>query len=167
MLLSTNEEVLTRHFAGILDTVSGAEALLINNPLKRASWSLNWDILHMTFALPLDDNLHTMTHHAFQRFFNVSDDLAPLFIGLPTISSVKWAHIPCYNADNKKIMEQQLADQILHQGLFAELKVMTGPIWIVPSTGNKGSYATVKLDFEDNRMGSNLKILLNKKKTFS
>ena len=70
--------------------------------------------------------------------------------------------MPCYDADNKEITEAQLADQILHQGLFAELKIMHGPVWIVPSTGDKGSYATVKLDFEDNRIGSNLKILVNK-----
>ena len=78
------------------------------------------------------------------------------------ISSVKWASVPCFDVDNKEISEAQLADQILHQGLFAELKVTQGPIWIVPSTGDKESYATVKLDFEDNRAGSNLKILLNK-----
>ena len=71
-------------------------------------------------------------------------------------------HIPCFNANNKEISERQLADQILHQGLFAELKVVQGLLWIVPSTGDKGSYTTVKLDFEDNRTGSNLKILLNK-----
>ena len=162
MLLSTNEEALTRHFTGILDTIPGADALLINNPLKRAAWSLNRDILHMTFALPLDNNLRAMTHHAFRHFFNVSDDSVPLFIECPTISSVKWAHVPCYDADNKEITEQQLADQILHQGLFAELKVMAGPLWIVPSTGDKGSYATIKMDFKDNCMGSNLKIFLNK-----
>ena len=46
--------------------------------------------------------------------------------------------------------------------LFAELKVTAGLLWIVPSTGDKGSYVTVKMDFEDNHMGSNLKILLNK-----
>ena len=105
MLLSTNEEALTRHFAGILDTVPGADVLLINNPLKCAAWSLNRDILHTTFTLPLDDNLCAMTHHAFRHFFNVSDDLVPLFIECPTISSIKWAHIPCYDADNKEIME--------------------------------------------------------------
>ena len=103
-----------------------------------------------------------MTHHAFRKFFNVSDDPEPIFIERPTISSIKWASVPCYDVDNREITEKQLADQILHQGLFAALKVTHGPIWIVPSTGDKGSYATVKMDFEDNCTGSNLKILLNK-----
>ena len=102
------------------------------------------------------------SHHAFRMFFNVSDDSEPQFIECPTISSVKWVHVPCFDADNKEISKRQLADQILHQGLFSELKVVQGPLWIVPSTGDKGSYATVKLDFEDNCAGSNLKILLNK-----
>ena len=70
--------------------------------------------------------------------------------------------MPCFDANNKEITERQLVDQILHQGLFAELKVTNGLLWIIPSMGDKGSYATVKLDFEDNRAGSNLKILLNK-----
>ena len=103
-----------------------------------------------------------MTHLACWKFFNVADDSEPVFIERPTISSVKWASVPCFDSDNKEITERQLADQILHQGLFAELKVVNRPIWIVPSTGDKGSYATVKLDFEDNRIGSNLKILVNK-----
>ena len=103
-----------------------------------------------------------MTHHAFHNFFNVSDNSATAFIEWPTISSIKWAHVPCFDADNKEISECQLANQILHQGLFLELEVTNAPIWIVPSTGNKGSYATVKMDFEDNCAGSNLKILLNK-----
>ena len=162
LLMSVNDEALTRHFLGILELVPGAEALLVNNPLKRAHWSLNRDILHCTFSSPIDDNLRAMTHHAFRKFFNVSDDSEPVFIECPTISSIKWASVPCYDADNKEISEHQLADQILHQGLFAELKVIHGPIWIVPSTGNKGLYTMVKLDFEDNRSGSNLKILLNK-----
>ena len=68
----------------------------------------------------------------------VSDDSALLFIEQAPISSVKWVHVPCFDADNKEIMERQLADQILHQGLFSELKVTTGPIWIIPSTGDKG-----------------------------
>ena len=150
------------HFLGILELVPGAEVLLTNNPLKRAHWSLNREVLHATFQSPINDNLHATTHHAFRKFFNVSDDSEPVFIERPTISSVKWASVPCYDADNKEISERQLADQILHQGLFAELKVVNGPLWIVPSTGDMGSYATVKLDFEDNRIGSNLKILVNK-----
>ena len=162
LLMSVNDEVLTQHFLGILETVPGTEELLTNNPLKRANWSLNRDILHATFTSPIDDNLRAMMHHMFHKFFNVSDDAELTFIERPTISSVKWSSVPCFDADNKEIMEHQLADQILHQGLFAELKVMNGPIWIVPSTGDKGSYATVKLDFEDNRAGSNLKVLLNK-----
>ena len=148
--MSVSDKVLTRHFLGPLELVPGAESLLVNNPLKRAHWSLNRDILHVTFTSPIDDNLRVMTHHAFRKFFNVSDDLEPVFIERPTTSSIKWASVPCYDADNKEIMECQLADQILHQGLFAELKVVNGPLWIVPSTGDKGSYATVKLDFEDN-----------------
>ena len=119
-------------------------------------------MLHVVFQSPIDDNLCTMMHLACRKFFNVTDDSEPVFIERPTISSVKWALVPCYDADNKEISERQLADQILHQGLFAELKIVNGPIWIVPSTGDKGSYATVKLDFEDNRIGSNLKILVNK-----
>ena len=160
--MSVNDEALTRHFLGLLETVPGAVELLTNNPLKRANWSLNRDIMHVTFAFPLDDNLCAMTHHAIQKFFNVSDNTVPTFIERPTIYSVKWASVPCFDTDNKEITERHLADQILHQGLFAELKVTNGPIWIIPSTGDKGSYATVKLDFEDNRAGSNLKILLNK-----
>ena len=80
LLMSVNEEALTRHFLGILETVPGAEALLTNNPLKRANWSLNRDILHATFTSPIDDALRTMTHHAFRKFFNVSDDTEPTFI---------------------------------------------------------------------------------------
>ena len=160
--MSVNDEVLTRHFLGILELVPGADALLLNNPLKHTHWSLNRDILHCTFTSPIDNNLHAMMHHAFRKFFNVSDDSEPVFIECPTISSIKWASVPCYDADNKEISERQLADQILHQGLFAELKVTNGPIWIVPSTGDKGSYATVKLNFKDNCASSNLKILLNK-----
>ena len=142
--------------------VPGTEPLLVNNPIKWAHWSLNRDILHVTFASPIDDNLRAMTHHAFRKFFDISDDSKPTFIECPTISSIKWSSVPCFDADNREITEQQLTDQILHQGLFAELKVTHGPIWIIPSTGDKGSYTMVKMDFEDNCAGSNLKILLNK-----
>ena len=162
LLLSTNEEVLTCHFGGILELVLGTETLLANNPLKHTLWSLNRDVFHATFAHPIDDNLRAMTHHAFHKFFNVSDDTVPTFIERPTISSIKWVHVPCFDANNKEISEHQLADQILHQGLFSELKVTNGPIWIVPSMGDKGSYTTVKMDFKDNHVRSNLKILLNK-----
>ena len=141
LLMSVNKEALMRHFLGILETVPGAEELLKNNPLKQANWSLNRDILHTTFASPLDDNLRAMAHHAFRKFFNVSDDREPMFIERPTVSSVKWSSVPSYDADNKEITEKQLADQILHQGLFAELKVTNSPLWIIPS---------------------NLKVLLNK-----
>ena len=139
LLMSVNEEALHHHFLGILEMVPGAEALLVNNPLKRAHWSLNRDIIHATFTSPIDDNLRTMTHHVIRKFFNVTDDTVPAFIERPTISSVKWASVPFFDADNQEITEQQLADQILHQGLFAELKVTNSPIWIVPSTGDKGS----------------------------
>ena len=150
LLMSTNEEAVTRHYLGILELIPGAKALLANNPLKQAYWSLNREVLHVVFQSPIDDNLHAMAHLACHKLFNVSDDSEPVFLERPTISSVKWASVPCYDADNKEISKQQLADQILHQGLFAELKIVNGPIWIVPSTGDKGSYATVKLDFEDN-----------------
>ena len=162
MLLLTNEEALTRHFTGILEMVPGAEALLANNVLKCTHWSLNRDVFHMSFMLPLNNNLCAMAHHAFHKFFNVSDDTAPTFIEQPTISSIKWAHVPCFDMDNKEISERQLANQILHQGLFSELKVMSSLLWIVPSTSDKGSYSMVKLDFEDNCVSSNLKILPNK-----
>ena len=113
MLLSVNDKALTRHFFGILELVPGTEELLANNLLKHAHWSLNRDILHATFASPIDDNLRAMMHHAFRKFFNVSDDSEPTFIEHPTISSIKWASVPCFNADNKEISEHQLADQIL------------------------------------------------------
>ena len=80
LLMSVDEEALKHHFLGILEMVPGAEALLINNPLKRAHWSLNREILHITFSSPIDDNLHTMTHHAVHKFFNVTDDTTPTFI---------------------------------------------------------------------------------------
>ena len=130
LLLTVNDGALTRHFLGILELVPGTEGLLSNNLLIRAHWSLNRDILHVTFHSPIDHNLRAMTHHAFRKFFNVSDDVATTFIECPTISSVKWAHVPCFDPDNKEISKRQLADQILHQGLFAELKVTNGPIWI-------------------------------------
>ena len=163
MMLSTNKQSLTAHFLGLLELVPGIEPLLANNQLKHAHWSLNRDILHTMFTFPIDDTLRATSHHAFKKFFNVSNDSEPQFIERPTVSSIKWVHVPCFDADNKEISEWQLADQILHQGLFSELKVVQGLLWIVPSTGDKGSYATVKLDFEDNwHAGSNLKVLPNK-----
>ena len=154
LMLATTDDVLTAHFLDILELVPGVKNMLANNQLKCVHWSLNRDILHASFACPIDDNLQAPTHHAFRQFFNVSNDSEPQFIERPTVSSIKWAHVPCFNADNNEISEWQLANQIL--------KVVQGPLWIVPSTGNKGSYTTVKLDFEDNWVGSNLKILLNK-----
>ena len=127
-MLSTSDAKLSAHFLGILELIPGVDALLANNQLKRAHWSLNRDILHATFALPIDDNLCAAAHHAFHNFFNVSDDSEPRFIERPTISSVKWAHVPCFDTDNNEISEKQLADQILHQGLFSELKVIQGPL---------------------------------------
>ena len=49
MLLTVNDEVLTRQFVGILELVPGAEELINNNPLKHAHWLLNRDILQITF----------------------------------------------------------------------------------------------------------------------
>ena len=80
MLMSVNKEALRHHFLGILELVPGMEELLGNNPLERVNWSLNRDILHVTFSSPIDDNLRTMTHHAIRKFFNVSDDTVPTFI---------------------------------------------------------------------------------------
>ena len=61
LLMSVNDKALTRHFLGLLEMVPGVEELLKNNPLKRANWSLNRDILHITFSLPIDDSLCAMT----------------------------------------------------------------------------------------------------------
>ena len=99
-----------------------------HNALRHAHWSLSRDVLHVSFARPLDDNLHAITHHTFRKFFNVSDDSIPTFIERPTISSVKWVHVPCFGVDNNEITKCQPANQILHQGLFAKLKVTNGKV---------------------------------------
>ena len=125
MLMSVNEEALRHHFLGILELVPGAEELLINNPLKRAHWSLNRDIFHVTFVSPINDSLHAMTHHAICKFFNVTDDTVPSFIERPTISSIKWASVPCYDADNKEITKI-----LLNKSIFLNGKVCRTLPWI-------------------------------------
>ena len=162
IMLLTDENKLKEHFAGVLGSVSGVEALLQNNALKSTKWSLNREFITATYHSPIDSNLRLMTHEAFVRFFNVTDDTVPHFVERPTTSSVKWASVPCFNADNVEITEKELGEQILHQGLYNALKVVNGPMWIIPTDGYKGAYATVKLDFEDNRAGDNLKVLINK-----
>ena len=84
LLLSVSNATLTQHFSGILELVPGTVPLLVNNPLKCAHWLLNCKVLHVTFQSPIDNDLRAMTHHAFRKFFNVSDDTVPLFIKRPT-----------------------------------------------------------------------------------
>ena len=85
MLLSTNEVTLTKHFLGLLEPVPDTTALLTNNPLKKANWSLNRDILHATFTFPIDDALCAAAHHVFRSFSmsrmtpNLNSLNAPLF----------------------------------------------------------------------------------------
>ena len=64
IIRETNTSKVTTYFRGILEMVSGTQALLQNNDIKIANWSVDREFFNVTFTYPIDMNLWFMTHKA-------------------------------------------------------------------------------------------------------